>query len=292
VTDYSPGGAANVALNVRSLGGVPLLLGAVGRDYEGARLRRLLDQSEIETVLIEDAQRPTTVKTRLVAQSQQIARVDRESREPLDSTCTTELVSRLERAIEGADALVLSDYGKGVLVPAIVRPALTTAARSAVPVVVDPKNVRLPEYEGATVLTPNRNELAHLIGREHADATDEEALIATARSVLAELALEAIVITCGPDGMILVEGGSPAVAIPAHTREAYDSTGAGDTVAAAMGLGLAAGLPLHESAHLASAAAGVVVTKAGTAAVSKNELLAAADEQEHLDARPLSADRW
>jgi rfaE bifunctional protein kinase chain/domain len=275
VTGYAPGGAANVALNIRALGGSPVIFGAVGLDAEGARLRRLLHQLDVEDGLVDDPLRPTTVKTRIVAQNQQIARVDRESREPLDARAVRTLRGRIGPALESADAVVISDYAKGVLVPALVRPALATATRLGVPVVVDPKRVEAPDYSGATVLTPNRRELAQLIGRDRVDTTDDEALVVTAGSLISTLSLEAVLITCGADGMILVRKSGDSAAIAAHTHEAYDSTGAGDTVAAALALALAAGASLDQAAHVASAAAGIAVTKAGTAAVSVDELLAA-----------------
>jgi D-beta-D-heptose 7-phosphate kinase/D-beta-D-heptose 1-phosphate adenosyltransferase len=274
VTEYAAGGAANVARNIRALGGSPALFGAVGLDAEGARLRRLLHQLDVEDGLMEDPLRPTTVKTRIVAQNQQIVRVDRESREPLDPRAVHALRDRIRLAIQTADAVVISDYAKGVLVPALVRPALAAAAGVGMPVVVDPKHVAAAEYSGATVLTPNRKELAQMTG-ERLDAMDDEALVVAAGSVVSTLALDAVLITCGADGMIVVSKSGNSVPIAAHTHEAYDSTGAGDTVTAAVALALAAGAPIVEAAHVASAAAGMAVTKAGTAAVFADELLSA-----------------
>jgi rfaE bifunctional protein kinase chain/domain len=277
VTEYAAGGAANAALNIRALGGSPLMFGVVGADAEGSRLRRLLEQFEVEARLVEDPLRPTTVKTRIVAQNQQIARVDRETRAPLEPPTAREVADQLAAAVGGADALVISDYAKGVLVPSVVRAAIAAAARADIPVVVDPKNVTAIEYRGATVMTPNRKEMARAIGRDRVDATDDDALAAAARLLISSLSLEGMLITCGADGMILVPKRARTAAIAAHTHEAYDSIGAGDTVVAAIALGLAAGAHLLGAARIASAAAGVAVTKAGTAAVSADELLAAVD---------------
>jgi D-beta-D-heptose 7-phosphate kinase/D-beta-D-heptose 1-phosphate adenosyltransferase len=268
-----PGGVGNVAANLAALGARPRLVSVVGGDGEGSELAALVaGHLGAGAHLMVEEGRPTTVKTRLVAGGQQLLRADRETSAPLAPATVSGLAEALGRALDGAGALVLSDYGKGVLTGEVIAAALEAAAAAGVPVLVDPKGRDFARYRGAAVLTPNRAELAE--GSGMPVATDEE-VVAAARSVIARAGVGAVVATRGQEGMTVV----PADGEPAHVRgiarEVFDVSGAGDTVMAVMAAGLAAGADLRDAAHLANLAGGIVVGKVGTAVVHAEELVAA-----------------
>jgi D-beta-D-heptose 7-phosphate kinase/D-beta-D-heptose 1-phosphate adenosyltransferase len=221
--------------------------------------------------LLVEPRRPTTTKTRILAHDQQVVRVDRESREPIDAVLADALLAAAEDATADADAVVISDYAKGALVPPLLRGLIDVSRRRELPVVVDAKEFGDGRYAAATVLTPNKHEAATLVSRNPGDADDEDVLARAAVVLLRECGCEAVLVTRGSDGMTLFETAATTV-IPAEVQEAYDVTGAGDTVVAALALGLAAGGPIVDCARLAGAAAGVVVRKVGTATVSLAEL--------------------
>ena len=265
-----PGGAGNVLRNLTALGACVHLVAAVGEDDAGARLRALIEAADAATgTLVAAPGRATTVKTRYLAGGQQLLRSDIEDPRPLPETVRAELHAALRAALPAAAALVISDYGKGVLDPPLVRAALDAAARAGVPAVVDPKGPDYTRYRGARVVTPNQAELATATG--HSTETDAETEHA-ARALAEGLDGAAILATRGPRGMTLVDGRGPARHLPAAAREVFDVSGAGDTVVAAVAAGLAAGLDLAEAARLANAAAGLVVGKVGTATVRPAEL--------------------
>ncbi|MEW5763751.1 MAG: D-glycero-beta-D-manno-heptose-7-phosphate kinase [Acidobacteriota bacterium] len=266
-----PGGAANVASNVRALGGGAAVFGVVGDDESGDHLVSLLRSDGVEVSgLLRDPGRCTTVKTRIVAHRQQVVRVDREVRTAVSDGLRSALLARLEDLLPRSGALVVSDYAKGLFCPSFLNSLGELARRAGVPYLVDPKPIHFP-YPGATVLTPNRQEAAELLGRPF--TVDE--IPKAAADLLGRTDWGAILFTLGPEGMALAERNRPLVQIPARVREVFDVTGAGDTVVAALALGLAAGLPLEGAARLANLAAGVVVGKVGTAVCSPAELEAA-----------------
>jgi len=266
------GGAANVAHNLLALGGAPQLLGIVGEDEAARRLREVLASVGLESSgLVSVASRPTIVKTRIVAQHQQVVRVDRESRADVPREAEDELLERLGAAMPGAKTLVLSDYGKGTLTRRLITRAIALARRRRVPVLVDPKLRNFTCYRGATLVTPNQHETEQASGVAiDGDASRELA----ARRILGQLRCRALLITRGEEGMSLFEAGRRPLHIRAAAREVFDVTGAGDTVIAAMALGAATGASLEESARLANQAAGIVVGKLGTATVRPEELIA------------------
>jgi D-beta-D-heptose 7-phosphate kinase/D-beta-D-heptose 1-phosphate adenosyltransferase len=267
----APGGAANVARNIRALGGRPILVGAVGDDAEGNLLAGVLASSGMETGgLVKVPGRVTTVKTRIIAHHQQVVRVDREVRLPLPPAAAEVLGSRLVDLLTESRAVVASDYVKGVLDPSVLALLGERAGSLGIPYVVDPKPAHFP-YPGATVVTPNRDETSGFIR----GSFRTEDLESVAQRLLAETDWKAILFTLGGEGMALAERGGVLRRIPARAREVFDVTGAGDTVAAVVALGLAAGLPLCDAAHLANEAAGVVVGKVGTAECTPQELEAA-----------------
>ncbi len=257
------GGAANVALNVKTLGARVTLLTVVGRDEAAARLRALLEQQGIETCLGEDAALRTIVKLRVIGRSQQLLRIDFEN-EP-DHEVLTQALDAFERELPHHDAVLFSDYGKGGLTH-IVR-MIETARAAGKPVLVDPKGSDYARYAGATVITPNRGELAQVVGAWNSEAQ----LAERAQALRAQLRVGSLLLTRSEDGMSLFDDRG-AVHQPAQTREVFDVTGAGDTVIATMAVLLAAGLDARDAMPHANRAGGIVVGKFGTASVSYAEL--------------------
>jgi D-beta-D-heptose 7-phosphate kinase/D-beta-D-heptose 1-phosphate adenosyltransferase len=264
------GGAANVAANVAALGGQASLVGVVGDDAPAERLGHELGLAGVKSdSLIVDRSRPTTIKSRVVAGSQHIVRFDRERDDSLSPAIRARTVAAVRDRLSEADVLLISDYAKGVVSPALVRELLALALRQGTPVAVDPKVQHMPLFREATVVAPNHHEAAaaaRIAVRSEAD------LLRAGRLLLRRLKAKAILVTRGEHGMSLFEAGKPAAHIPTVAREVYDVTGAGDTVMAALSLALAAGASMHGAAVMANYAAGVVVGKRGTATVTRAEL--------------------
>jgi D-beta-D-heptose 7-phosphate kinase / D-beta-D-heptose 1-phosphate adenosyltransferase len=283
-TAAMPGGAANVARNVATLGGQVTVIGVVGQDAGAEELRaQFAIMPTISADLAVDASRPTTVKTRHIADRQQVLRTDIESRTPVAAEIAAAVLARFRAALPQAQVVILSDYNKGLLSDAVTAGAIAAAREAGRPVVVDPKSASLRKYQGAAVLTPNRYELQAACGHE---CSSDEQVIAGARSILAQGICDALVITRGKDGMTVVEATREGSAIDAHTndmhirtaaREVFDVSGAGDTAVATLALGLAQGAALVDAARLANTAAGIVVGKQGTATVSAGEIIARLD---------------
>ncbi len=268
-----PGGAANVARNIAALGARATLLGVVGDDPAAADLRMQLAASpSIDAQLITDASRPTSLKTRYVADGQQVMRADRESRAPLSAAVERRLLEAFAASLQDAHVIVLSDYAKGVLSDSVTRAAIDTARAAGKVVIVDPKSKNVARYRGATMLTPNRLELQQACGQEC--LTDAE-VVAGARRILDQKVCDYMIVTRGKDGMSVIGGGDITAHLPTAARQVYDVSGAGDTVVAAISLGLAAGGEIVQAASLANMAAGIVVGKRGTATVTTGELMAA-----------------
>lgn len=268
-----PGGAANVARNIAALGASAILVGVVGDDPEANDLAAQLAESPtIDVHLIVDAARPTSVKTRYVADGQQVMRADRESRAPLPVEIEHRLLEAFSTAIRDARVIVLSDYAKGVLSESVIRAAIDIARGAGKTVIVDPKNKHFARYRGATLLTPNRLELQQACGRE---CLTQEDLVEGARSILDQNICEVMVVTRGQDGMSVISVYDAAVHLPTAARQVFDVSGAGDTVVAALSLGLAAGGEVAQAAAVANIAAGIVVGKRGTATVTTGEIIAA-----------------
>ncbi|HMB71321.1 MAG TPA: D-glycero-beta-D-manno-heptose-7-phosphate kinase [bacterium] len=272
---FQPGGAANVARNIVSLGGKVELLTVVGADARADDLRSLLaDQGIPADGLLEDAERPTTLKTRIVASRQQVVRVDRESRAPLTGDVADRFRQELSQRLQRVDAVIVSDYGKGIVEPGLME-ELTAAARArGVLVAVDPKESHFSSYRGVSVVTPNVHEAAGAAGLS---IDDDETLEKAGRGLLERLDAECVLITRGPEGMSVFEPERETANIPAMAREVYDVTGAGDTVIAALTLARASEADWRQAAALSNVAAAVVVGKIGTASVTPAELQAAVD---------------
>ena len=266
------GGAGNVAANVASLGGEPALAAVTGADRDAEEVSRLLAQGGLAAHgLVADSARATSVKTRYIAHNQQVLRFDCETIAPLGEAPRAALMDAFGAALAQAGAVVLSDYGKGVLDDGVAQAVIARARAAGRPVLVDPKGADYARYAGADVLTPNLKELREATGLP-VDADDE--VERAARSLIARFDVGAVVATRSEKGLSVVQAGG-AVHIPTQAQEVFDVSGAGDTVVAALGLALARGLPLERAAALANAAAGVAVSKAGTAQVSAAELVAA-----------------
>jgi D-beta-D-heptose 7-phosphate kinase/D-beta-D-heptose 1-phosphate adenosyltransferase len=269
------GGAANVAANVVALGAQCLLVGAVGDDADGASIRQELAMARLEDrFVITIAGRPTTSKTRIIARSQQIVRIDDEVNTLLEGADLGRLTAAAREALADADALLLEDYNKGALPPDLIVAVMEVAKRRGIPVVVDPKYRQFFEYSGATVFKPNRRELESALGAA-VDLQNGGAL----PEVLARLKVDNLLVTLGSEGMVLVTKDGMLTQIPSIARQIYDVSGAGDTVTAWMGAALAAGASVREAAQLANYAAGVEVSKPGVSTVSPGEVLAVHEEQ-------------
>ena len=266
------GGAANVLNNLYALGARATLCGVVGADPIGDQLLGLLaDLSSPTRGVIRAGDRPTIKKTRIIAQSQQVVRVDREVKGELSGACVGQIKKFLAENLHAFDAVIVSDYAKGLITPAFMEELRRLLAGNGnPPLVVDPKPGPSERYRGATVITPNHHEAALMSGLA---IHDEESLTAAARALLAGLECRAVLVTRGEAGMALLEQGEELFSIPTVAKEVYDVTGAGDTVAATLALGLASGLSLPAAATLANYAAGIVVGKVGTATAKADELL-------------------
>ena len=267
---YALGGAANVAQNVLAIGARCELVAAVGRDSAGTQLREMLADCGAEPRGLVDCNRPTTTKTRVVARGQQVVRVDEEVDADLSGDEITRVLDALSRALDDADALVLQDYNKGVLVPSIIGAAIAHAKRRGLPIVVDPKFKNFFAYGGATIFKPNRRELEAALGAA-VDLAHPEALPA----VLSRLDAEHLLLTLSEHGMALIGRGGEIERVPTTAREVFDVVGAGDTVTAYLATMLALGASPLESAIIANYAAGVEVGKAGAATVTPSEILEA-----------------
>lgn len=276
--EFRLGGAANVAHNVAALGGRVRLIGVTGVDAAADQLRNgLIAAGLAADGLVGDDARPTTRKVRVVTmRNQQVARVDYETDAPLAGNALGRLLDAIDRAARESDAMVLSDYRKGVVSAEIIQRAVSAAAEAGIPLLVDPKVPQADRYRGATLITPNHHE-AEQMTQASIRGLDDVALAAKA---LNQRTGASVIITWGEHGMFVFDRSSPAGgrSIPAATREVADVTGAGDTVIAVLALGLAADLSLSEAASLANVAAGLVVGRFGPAVISAAELDRAATE--------------
>jgi rfaE bifunctional protein kinase chain/domain len=293
-----PGGAGNVAANLAALGARVLPFGIVGEDEAGRGLRAsLVENGMPDRGILVDRRRLTTMKTRVIAKHQQIVRVDREDRRPLPAALEKTLIARIKANIPRLDALVLSDYEKGVVSEALAEQVLAECRRRGLPAMVKPKTSRRFAYRGATAIVCNKKEAGYFVTRE---LTDEKSIEEAGRELLAYFGCSAVIITLGEKGMTLFEEAKPRyVHIPATSfevsyarvglpgvdgsaggRQVFDVTGAGDTVLSVLTLAVAARAPLEDAVALANLAAGVVVGKLGTATVSPEELLRAIQDRQ------------
>lgn len=270
------GGAANVAQNVRALGARTVLIGAIGDDAAAAEMMQLLGANGVESSsgIVRDRSRRTTLKTRILAHHQQVLRADEESREPLSAAIQSELWERARAALDGADAVLVSDYGKGVVTPELLSQLLPELERRGIPSAVDPKEEHFLRYRGVSVITPNAAEASEAWGKRFRSEAD---LIEAGFGLRERLQAGSVLITRGEDGMSLFTT-TGHTHFPTRARKVYDVTGAGDTVIATIATALAARASLPEACVLANHAAGLVVAQLGTAAASAAELTASLED--------------
>ena len=262
------GGASNVANNIVSLGGHATIVGVAGHDRGGEILRKMLEQRGIRCEGVFWSSRPTTVKTRVVAHSQQVVRFDREDKAKVDGKVLKGLLGYIHSEILGHDAVIVSDYKKGVVSTELIGEVLKQAKPKKIFVSVDPKVGHFHCYKNVSLITPNVVEASIASGME---IKDEESLLAAGRSLLRKISCDAVLITRGEQGMSLFRK-DKAVHIPTVAKNVYDVTGAGDTVIAAFTLAYATGSSMEEAAVIANHAAGVVVGEVGTAVVTTDQL--------------------
>ncbi|MDA8161575.1 MAG: D-glycero-beta-D-manno-heptose-7-phosphate kinase [Desulfobacteraceae bacterium] len=272
------GGAANVANNLRALGGNVVLGGVVGSDQTGKAIRQMAEGQGIELVAVEEEGRRTTVKTRIIARGQQVVRVDMENRMDIADVTLKAVTSAICGLGDRLDGIIISDYAKGVVTRGLMEAVMEMAAANGTPVLVDPKPANMHLYKGVSLVTPNKKEAESLAGFK---IDSEKDLVRAGGVIQKALGVKAVLITMGPRGMALWQEGEGLFTIPTMAREIFDVTGAGDTVIATIALGLSSGLGLKSAAYLANIAAGAVVGKAGTAVVAADELKEAVSSHEH-----------
>lgn len=269
-TSLTAGGAANVAANVAGLGAKPFLIGLTGQDKEADLLTTVLKENNISSdFLIKSTNHCTTVKTRVVAHNQQVVRIDQESKSPLSIKEETNLREMLENLMDKVQVVIVSDYDKGVISTELVSRLITQAGARFIPVLIDPKGKTFQKYKKATILTPNRFEVAEV---EHLENYGQESIEKVGRNLLKKLSLKALLITQGEDGMTLFEDNGNINHIPVTARNVYDVTGAGDTVIASLAVAIGNKTEFLEAAKFANKAAGLVVEQVGTTAISTKML--------------------
>jgi rfaE bifunctional protein kinase chain/domain len=275
---FMPGGAANVARNLAALKVPTELFSIIGRDLAGKKLKRILSEANVrsEGCVCSDS-RSTTVKMRIIAHQQQVVRLDRDSTGDLGNRATSQLLKQLEKNIESADALVVGDYGKGVVTQPLLNALKKICRAQGVWLSVDPKPAHVLDLSGVSLLTPNRKEAFELAGvpdaSRCADPLHDEQLMMVAERLLASISPTMLLITLGEHGMLLCQNGKQPIHIPTVAQQVFDVSGAGDTVIATLTAAIAAGGSPIEAAILANHAAGVVVGKIGTAITTPEELL-------------------
>ncbi len=272
---YVPGGAANVAANVKSLEADVKLVGLCGEDRAAEILRQVLEEAGIEhRWLVSSPGRPTTCKTRVIAGQQQIVRFDTESRSSIEPEEQARLQACFQKTILESDVCILSDYGKGLFSPQFCQELIGFVCANKREVIVDPKGTDYSKYRGCTLITPNLKEAGQAAGLR---IDNEDDLFNAGQQLLTLLNGSSVLVTRGADGMTLFRPQQPPFTIPTVAQEVFDVVGAGDTAVAALGVCLAAKLPLEIGTKLANIAAGIAVGKQGTVAVSLNEMLSHAE---------------
>jgi len=266
-----PGGAANVAANVRSLAGIPFQIGIAADDPESRQLREVFREIGAATNgLIVDRTRPTSVKTRIIAYHQQVCRTDREDRSELSPEMRSRVIETFRKVLQRTDAVIVSDYAKGFVTARLLRKILPLARAAGKVVCIDPKMTDFTVYSPATVVTPNVSEISLATGIQISGTRN---LLPAAKRLLSIPGIDYVLATRGEKGMALFGDGARPAYIPTVAREVFDVTGAGDTVISTLALSLVSGLSILEAAVLSNVAAGIVVGKLGTASVTTDELI-------------------
>lgn len=275
---FLPGGSLNVANNIHSLGGKVYPCGVVGRDMRGRMLLKAMRQQRIDTGgVVYDNTRPTTLKTRVIAHSQQVVRFDREKVHEISRKDLNNILKFIKDAASESDVLIIEDYGKGVVTPKLIKEIIRIAKKQKLKVIVDPKEKHFSYYKGVTSITPNLKEAMSAV--KNIFSLDKmPTLESTGRKLRSYLKAESVLITLGEEGMALFEKNGRISRIPTAAREVFDVSGAGDTVIATFSLALACGASLYEAAYISNLAAGIVVGKVGAATSTLVELKNAVEE--------------
>jgi len=265
------GGAANLAQNLKSLNAKVTLAGIIGDDAQGQQLLDILKQEGIDaTAVTKDGKRPTTVKTRVLAGTHQLIRIDREATDHLDSALEDELADKLSLLIKQADIVVLSDYNKGLFSPALTQRLIGLANVAAKKVIIDPKGLNYDKYRGSFLIKPNRKELAEAAKADHINTIDDVTI--AAQSIFSQFNIKHLVVTLSEDGMAVVDETGFKL-LPVQATEVFDVTGAGDTVLATISYFIACGLSVHEACILANHAAAIVIRHIGSASTTVDEII-------------------
>ncbi|MDR2398985.1 MAG: D-glycero-beta-D-manno-heptose-7-phosphate kinase [Endomicrobium sp.] len=265
------GGAANVASNITALDARAFIVSAIGEDTTGKTLIEMLSEKNISSeYLVCSLHRPTIIKTRIIAASQQVVRVDKEIRGTFEKSTELKIIKNIENAMPKVNAVIISDYGKGVICHSVLKKTISLARKYKIPVTVDPKIDHFKKYKKITTMTPNEKEAIE--GMEAKNIKTDEDIEGLGKKILKTLNSESVVITRGEKGMTLIEPNNKITNIPTRAKEVYDVTGAGDTVISTMTLALAAKADLLSAAEIANFAAGIVVGKIGTATTNAKEL--------------------
>ncbi len=264
------GGAANVAKNIKSLGGEPILVGVIGADNSGKRLHEIIRESSFSTDgVVVDGTRPTTVKTRVIAHNQHVVRIDREMKNDISFIIQNKILNVLRSEVSSLDGIIIEDYNKGVLVKGLIKQIIELARDANKPVTIDPKFNNFFEYKQATVFKPNRKEVEEVLGSH---LTDQEQIHNAGKLLLEKLHAENILLTLGENGMVLFEADGSITALPTMARTVADVSGAGDTVISTLTLALAGGAAIREAATLANFAGGIVCGYVGIVPIDRQEL--------------------
>jgi len=268
---FMPGGAANVANNIASLGAKVYIAGVAGNDERAGILKEGLTEKGINTdgVITDDA-RPTTLKTRVVAHHQQVVRIDREKIEGISAGVLDKIIDYVKGVIEEMDAIVIEDYGKGVISAKLLKEALSIAKKKKKIITVDPKEEHFSYYKGVTAITPNHHEAGQAAGIK---ARDNKSILKIGKALLKKLNCEGVLMTLGENGMQLFQKNGAVTHIPTVAQEVFDVSGAGDTVISVFTLALALGVDMKDAAYISNIAAGIVVGKVGIAVITQKELM-------------------
>ncbi|MDA1353413.1 MAG: D-glycero-beta-D-manno-heptose-7-phosphate kinase [bacterium] len=282
-TTYVPGGAGNVVFNIKALGGTPYVVGRIGDDSTGARLKSEFERGGINhDLLIQEQGESTILKSRIVARTQHIVRVDREHVSKLSNQTADQLLEKIKSVISTMGAVVISDYDKGLLTPYFIDGIVAMTKAANKPLIVDPKGEGYEKYKGATVVTPNFSEFQTAV-RE--TVTDEARIQELGAQLRNRIGVDTLVITRSEKGMSIIGSDGAKQDIPTRAKEVADITGAGDTVIAGIAVGLAAGLAIPDAVHIANFAAGVVVAKVGTSVATPQEVVIAIERDQRAQAR-------
>ena len=268
---FMPGGAANVANNIASLGAEVYIAGVVGSDERAGILKEgLIEKCINADGIITDDDRPTTLKTRVVANHQQVVRIDREKIEEISADALDKIIIYVKGIIDQMDAIIIEDYGKGVISARLLKEILTIAKKKKKIITVDPKEEHFSYYKGVTAITPNHHEAAQAIGIK---AKDDQSILKIGKELLKKINCEGVLVTLGENGMQLFQKNGAITHIPTVAQEVFDVSGAGDTVISVFTLALALGVNMKDAAYISNIAAGIVVGKVGIAVITQKELI-------------------